>query len=166
MTRDDIRDVANVICMLLRFLGVGLAILMILGSPFAVASSFWMGWPDAQLFISRWHNALLLFGWFLVPYSRIRPRLLWGLFFVVLLVASMILVGSAVLIYRFYSGLYVEPAWSPAQRQETLFLISLSLFACACQPLAVCAVRYFGLSFLVPNKSVQPTAGRSAATGG
>jgi hypothetical protein len=148
------RNIARIVCILLRFLGVWLAINMVLACPFY--DLFWITLkPEANRFISVWPNALFLFGWFLVPYSRIRPRLIWTLFFVALSISSYILVTSALDIYKYYSA---YTSTSP-DRELTLFLIGLSLFTCVSQPLAVWVARYFQLSFRALNQPAVGNAG-------
>jgi hypothetical protein len=86
------RDVAPLFLVPARGLGVCLAVMMILGSPFA---DFRFDWPPpAELFISRSPMALYLFGWFLLPYFFVRPKILWWILFLPLLVASVILVND------------------------------------------------------------------------
>jgi hypothetical protein len=123
--------------------------MMILGSPFA---DFRFDWPPpAELFISRSPMALYLFGWFLLPYFFVRPKSLWWILFLPLLVASAILVKSGVEIFVFYS------ARATPGRPVTLFLITLSVVTCAVQPIAVGLSRYFR-SKKEPNQALEPTA--------
>jgi hypothetical protein len=137
-----------IVCLLLRCLGVCLAIFMIIGSP--LSGFVFHVQPDAEVFISRWPTALYLFGWFLLPYSLVRPKAAWGVLFLGLIVASAILVESAISIFKFYG------ARQSSGRETALFLISLSAFACVVQPLSVVLARYLRRTREEPNHFPQP----------
>ena len=141
------RHVAPLFLVPARGLGVCLSVMMILGSPFA---DFRFDWPpSAELFISRSPMALYLFGWFLLPYYLARPKILWWILFLSLLVASAILVKSGAEIFAFYS------AREAPGRPVILFLISLAVATCVMQPIAVGLSRYFR-SKKEPNQSSHP----------
>ncbi len=140
------RILAHGTCLLLRLLGIGLTVFMITFGPMIDWS--WSAHPPEQYFISRWPNGILLFGWFLFPYSRLRNRLLWISSFACLVVASGILVHSALAIFTFYYELV------SASRQDTLFIIQLSLLTCFSQPLAVLGARLLGLRWPASEKQI------------
>lgn len=138
------RGLAFGICLILRILGTTLAVFMILTGSMIGWS--WSAHPPAQYFISEWPNAPLLFGWFLLPYSRIQAKWLWGSCFICLCGASTILVHSALSISQFYSER------ESVSQSETLFLIGLSLVTCFSQPLVVLCVRFCELNQSVSSK--------------
>lgn len=138
-------------------LGIGLALFMIMASlipelPMEMAPSK----PDAIRFISEPPNSLLLFGWFLLPYLLFKANWIYFPFLMALVIASGILVISAIKIYAFHASI------TSISGDPTLFLIGLSLFTSALQPISVIVWRYYySISPQAePAKRMQATAPR------
>ena len=134
------REFATILSFAIRFLGIGLALFMILGSmipdlPMEMVPSR----PDAMKLIGEPPSSFLLFGWFLLPYSVARPKWLFFPIVVALTFASAVLVISASGIFSFYSARELPAG------DSTLFLIGLSLCTCALQPVAVITTRWYRL---------------------
>jgi hypothetical protein len=108
---------------------------MILGSVVLGFSMAMAARPEALKFIGEPPNSFLLFGSFLLPYSLLRPKYIYLPFFLLLVVASVILVNSAVKIRTHYAELEMPSG------DLAVFLIGLSLVTCALQPFAVIAAR-------------------------
>lgn len=105
--------------------------------------------PDALRLIAEPPRSLLLFGWFLLPYSLLKSRWIFVPAALALVIASSVLSMSIANIFSFYHARDLPPG------DSILFRIGLSLITCAMQPVAVIA-RRIGNSLVAPAaKSTQ-----------
>jgi hypothetical protein len=153
--KNKMRDSALMLSFAIRFLGVGLGLLVILGSlipdlPMEMAPAR----PHAMKLIGEPPSSFLLFGWFLLPYSLAKSKWFFWPFALALTIASAVSVISASEIFSFYRARQL-PAGDP-----TLGLIGLSLGTCILQPVAVITARWCRLQ----TPKAEPTGTGQPAT--
>jgi len=129
-----------------RVSGVCLAIAMILQSPFAM-------WrfdhpPEATRFITGAPVAFYLFGWFLLPFSVLKPKAIWWFCFIGLSLAC------AVLLVCYAS---ILAAHVRSRDTASFFLDGICAAVAIAQPAAVGWSRYLGFRSKEPNKALEPT---------